>query len=953
MAVLEQLSEDALAGRSRAVLIEGSAGMGKSALASTFVESLSADGWRALKYSFHGASSKGPMAELVRLAQDLGAGPSPTDWTFFDEIFFLSKDGLLIHHCGSGSSVDEDILGSMLSAVQDFVRDSFGDSDKAGGLNELSYKGLKIIIEHGEFTFIAAVVSRGEHRSMRDEVVSTLRSLEIEQRDTLEIWNGDLSTLGGVQERLEALNSMRFPRPRVEGAAAAAQQNLRFEWVRNSVIQGAAEKPLVISFDDVNHADKTSIGSLAYLLRGLTNKPVLFILSSRSDTDDASPGGIFSKLDIEGRIARLPLGPLDGASAHELIKAILRDGEVSKSLIDGILSASGGVPGHIIELVKVLRREGRIVSEANLWILKGHRAPEAGLVRDSLYRILEGLEACELSLLEYAAVLDDKIDEKLLAKGIDCDDDELRRDLDFSVQHGFLERTSEGGYRFGREGLGDALRSGMGPVRLAAWHRVAARALLDMSYIESEELTFALARHFAEGHECEQGIYWCLKAGELTESRYAFPEAVKFFEWAVELMEMSGTHPEYAATLRRLGEDLEIDGDFNGGIETYEKLLHVQGIDDDTCGETLRCVGQIYFKLGNIPKAKEVLNNALNLFSSSDRSLVKARAMNSLGSLVSKENPKEALLLHSEYLDIAEKSSSTKDIAEAHRWLGGAYFYAKEVRQALEQWQRALQAYETLGDDFGRSTVLYNMGAAHNIMGDYSTSLLSLEEAVRLKERLGDLKGLASALNNLGIAHARTGGFEKAIAAHNRSIEIKVRIGDLVGVANSYNSIGALYWQEDKYLEAADHFERELDIMRKVGDDWGTAQAHNNIASVLCNVGQVSKATQHLSKSLEIAKRMGFRDISAYALTTKARIASKYGDWSKANEEFASAAKAAVALNEPRHLGMTYMGWGEEGLNHGDKDALDHLKKAIEYFEKAGTAPLANKAKALLVKATG
>jgi hypothetical protein len=73
--------------------------------------------------------------------------------------------------------VDDDILSAMLTAVQEFVKDSFRDEEEFG-LNKLEFGEKKILIEHGKDVYIAVVYSGEEMREMALHMRKTIKSLK-------------------------------------------------------------------------------------------------------------------------------------------------------------------------------------------------------------------------------------------------------------------------------------------------------------------------------------------------------------------------------------------------------------------------------------------------------------------------------------------------------------------------------------------------------------------------------------------------------------------------------------------------------------------------------------------------------------------------------------------------------------------------------------------------------
>ncbi len=128
-----------------------------------------------------------------------------------DETFVIYKDGRLISHTTRRlkPGMDDQVLGSMFVAIQDFVKDSFKDLTSFT-LRRLDFGEKSIVIEKGEHLYVAAVL----HGAASHKVASRMEKIadEIEERfeEELKEWDGDLDKLRGVNDIVKTLYS-RMP----------------------------------------------------------------------------------------------------------------------------------------------------------------------------------------------------------------------------------------------------------------------------------------------------------------------------------------------------------------------------------------------------------------------------------------------------------------------------------------------------------------------------------------------------------------------------------------------------------------------------------------------------------------------------------------------------------------------------------------------------------------------
>ena len=122
-----------------------------------------------------------------------------------EEVFLIYKDGRLIVHNTRRlkPDMDKDVLTGMLTAVQNFVKDSF--SEEKGHLNELKYGNLKILMENGPRANLAVVVSGVEPPTLRPNMRTLLAGLHDKYMKILDDWDGDTGTLRVLKRHIGML----------------------------------------------------------------------------------------------------------------------------------------------------------------------------------------------------------------------------------------------------------------------------------------------------------------------------------------------------------------------------------------------------------------------------------------------------------------------------------------------------------------------------------------------------------------------------------------------------------------------------------------------------------------------------------------------------------------------------------------------------------------------------
>ena len=123
--------------------------------------------------------------------------------TEIEDIFIITNNGILLAHKSKEfhPDMDDDIMGSMLTAVQDFVKDSFKDKSKFG-LKRLDFGDSVIHIQPGKDIYAAVILSGNETVDFEESLEKLVTDIETKYAKELEEWDGDLDTVRGLKDML-------------------------------------------------------------------------------------------------------------------------------------------------------------------------------------------------------------------------------------------------------------------------------------------------------------------------------------------------------------------------------------------------------------------------------------------------------------------------------------------------------------------------------------------------------------------------------------------------------------------------------------------------------------------------------------------------------------------------------------------------------------------------------
>jgi outer membrane protein OmpA-like peptidoglycan-associated protein len=136
-----------------------------------------------------------------------------------EQIFLIHKEsGLLLRHVAADEVVvqDSDMVSGMLTAIQDFVTDSFQTS-RDNQLETLQVGDLSVWIEQGPQAFLAAVIRGSAPQELRETLQEILESIHFQFGTALADFTGDSAALartgplleGGLQSSYDPAKQIR------------------------------------------------------------------------------------------------------------------------------------------------------------------------------------------------------------------------------------------------------------------------------------------------------------------------------------------------------------------------------------------------------------------------------------------------------------------------------------------------------------------------------------------------------------------------------------------------------------------------------------------------------------------------------------------------------------------------------------------------------------------------
>jgi hypothetical protein len=410
--------------------------------------------------------------------------------------------------------------------------------------------------------------------------------------------------------------------------------------------------PTVLVIDDFQWADDDTRALITHLCRVLADRPLLWVVTSRTRT-----GPLSAAIESFSRLINTDHRELGGLDTRS-IRQILRSGGVDADdeLAGAVRARTGGNPFYIEELSALIEVDGRLATA---------EVPES--IRQWMRHRLRGLAEPSARVLGAAAVMGTEIDVDLLCEVIDATPWEVLDACDRLLDDRWLDEHPDGTLAFRHALTREAVVSTLGASRLAVLHAKVAAGLERRPGTSAA----ALAAHLASAGPgtTDRANAAALAAGDDALGHSAWSTAA---DWYERVIESSPSDPE--TMLRALigsGRARRGAGDRTGArirLERARQLAITVGDGRACASATLSLVGGGARGVSDLlPDAErsELLRRAIAMLSPDDHDLRIRLQLELALSLVLTEHVTERNRLVGEAFDRATELARPDLLVEA------------------------------------------------------------------------------------------------------------------------------------------------------------------------------------------------------------------------------------------------------------------------------------------------
>ena len=350
--------------------------------------------------------------------------------------------------------------------------------------------------------------------------------------------------------------------------------------------------------------------------------------------------------------------------------------------------------------------------------------------------------------------------------------------------------------------------------------------------------------------------------------------------------------------------------------------------DTATVWGSLANAGYVDFLSGNYAEAKRVYTNLMNNNSDDTGSPIgRAFGLNNLGEIhQALGDLEEAKELFDQAFDIFKSYRHRRGMAFSTNNIAGIHFVMGQNELAKDMYKQAYDLNKEIGDQSGIAHSISAMGNLSFLSGDPKMAEHCYTESLNIRRNLGDPRGVADSLSDLGNVALAIDNPEVAKTHFDESLKLRIEIGDRQGEGTALIGLGIAVWLLGDEATAENHIQQSLAMADDVGNSMMMIQALSVIGDIHFDKGEVKDAKGFFYKALRIGQSMGSERVAAFPILGLAQIMEREGDKQRALE-------LITLVDQFDHHYIKFVGDRINRLSASLKDDLD-AKSADEAIQR-------------------
>jgi len=374
----------------------------------------------------------------------------------------------------------------------------------------------------------------------------------------------------------------------------------------------------------------------------------------------------------------------------------------------------------------------------------------------------------------------------------------------------------------------------------------------------------------------------------------------------------------------------DVDKAFN---EVQQAITSAQ----QAANSALECAGLLRWamllaKTGRYAEARGKVSQALNLAASGEVAALKIEALLSravIGSFTGDYNQAQADCREARL--IAQIHNQKLHLADCYNLQGQLELQMDNFLAATESFEQAMVLYYTVGYKYGENLVLYHLGLLHLSRGEFEPARDCLEQVLDAAHELNDREIAAQTLGSLGELYGWVGEYTTAQGYLGQALGIQKELGHQFGEAEILNKLSWIYYNVGDNRTCKRYCELALAIEQKIGTTPTQNYTQIYLGHALAGLGMLSEAQTAYQTALADCRALNQPARSILAQAGLANVALRLNNLEQAG---ALAREVVVWIEANGLAGIHDPGWVLLTL-HDVFEAVQQPTRARQVIDRA------------------
>ncbi len=220
------------------------------------------------------------------------------------------------------------------------------------------------------------------------------------------------------------------------------------------------------------------------------------------------------------------------------------------------------------------------------------------------------------------------------------------------------------------------------------------------------------------------------------------------------------------------------------------------------------------------------------------------------------------------YLIKAQKLNPSKTVlAELYKCYGGYFYYQSDFTNAIQNYNKSISIFESIGQKEGQSNVLLNIGSVYLQLKEYEKAIVSFKKSFELDKQINPQKQNGLRYYSLiGVCYLYLKDYDTAKLYFEKALKFK-NIKDLSTLEMCYTGIGEIYLNTKKYDEAQTFIDKAKEISIKTDNKFTLSVNYFNLGEIsyykskidgVANIDNkyLNKSTEFYQKAIDLGKEI-------------------------------------------------------------------------------------------------